>query len=562
MSFHKYQGFINPDAHAKLLRFEMWRSIKMLPTYMGQLYLGLVGLGAILLELWALSVLGLDKGCCFGAVGSILGQSLYMYAVTHDLTLQMVVGLVPAPHRVGKSNTEAPGPKPPRSTDTPGIEGPDDRVGQLNTFVWNSTVFSVRVVGMLGAVIGALAATAFHKYNMPFLEPFLVISSAQAFFFTITRLLSDVGDSLFDVSMFFTTFAKRLYRLFLLASLILTAFIFRNPFLCALLTFSMGTIIHCGLECTANYSSSYTSLVYNDNGQGKSTSKATAVTFSPPLKFYLLSFLMPWIPCMVLLGIVSLGEGVARYYILLALGIVLAGNLLLHLRLLPVRGAQLLKFTFLLLSGHALFYNEFSAKLSASARRETLSTPPPSPSQEGSPATKHGSPSRRAGLSKRNREIKFNRPAAIAVVSVGVWVFVFFSQVSMLELTQQHSITDTYDLIDTPDGGLVFKFHFNNDSVFDIRFTPTSNQSSFQRDAGEPIPVLCQLDIHSVKVVEYSLFAATTYLPERLMAPFVERLAGPEWQLRKVTRSDSNQVSFLDFYNAARNVSVIAIRVS
>ena len=143
---------------------------------MAQAYLLLVGLGALVIEVAALRALDLDVGCSVGAALSVSLQATYTFACTHDLSLQAVVGLVPAPHRAAATLTRRP---LKNVTPGPSLQSDGGQVGTLDTYVWNATVFSTRVVGMVGAVIAAMVVTATRKYNMPFLEPFLVISSAQ-----------------------------------------------------------------------------------------------------------------------------------------------------------------------------------------------------------------------------------------------------------------------------------------------------------------------------------------------------------------------------------------------
>jgi hypothetical protein len=405
---------------------------------------------------------------------------------------------------------------------------------------------------MLGAVVAALIVTSLGTYNIPFLEPFLVISSAQAYFFAITRGLSDLADGLFDVSLHFTSFAKRVYRGTMLVSFLGSYWLHGNVLVAALLMYSCCTMVHCGLTCTANYAPKYFPWIYSFSAPHITGNASQTDTETPSvLRFLLLVFVQPFAPGLFLLSFQVLGEAVMRYYFAIAIVTVIAANALVQAAVLPTRARRLLKFSLIILSGRALFYSEFGAKI-----RNVLVEQPSTPASV--PTATVGS---HQALPRKTKKIAFGRPAAVGVLAVVVWVLVVFSHASMLELRHNHVISDTHSVRALPNGTFIFEFHINADAVMDVAFSPRTGSTPPHSQQAVDSPFMCTLGVHDVSVVEMSALTAATYLPDPAVPSFVAKMLGPDWSIATIERTDSSHVTFFDFYNRPRNLSVVAIRV-
>ncbi len=244
---------------------------------------------------------------------------------------------------------------------------------------------------MVISIAAALLAPLLKLYSYGGLEPFLMVSAGQTLFYMLLRLSCEVIDSIADIYIIYTPYARGLYlATIVLASALMFSVTHSLP-AAAILAVCSSAWMRSSLQCAAG-SSGIKALLMNG------CTPYTAPKWPSILEAFwclLLVIILPLLPCALSAAIFTLP---AMYSLPAAIAVVL---LIVHP---PATWRGLVEHVGNTMTGAALF------------------------------------PTR----SKGGGAVQFDRSTALALISMLVWVFVLFAQAGIVEEARKRPAVESY----------------------------------------------------------------------------------------------------------------------
>ena len=131
-----------------------------------------------------------------------------------------------------------------------------------DTLVWNHSVHGLRVLALCLSAIGSVIASQLSFYSFGPLEPFLYISTGQALYYTLTRLISDLIDGVIDLQEHYSVLAKAIYSGTTCITALITFYFSHSPLLTLFYFYCAGSFVHASLECAGSFGYEYSQLIY------------------------------------------------------------------------------------------------------------------------------------------------------------------------------------------------------------------------------------------------------------------------------------------------------------